>query len=110
MNFKNIPREKWPYPQPNLRSVWKNNEFLVQEYDDDGSKRLTINRINPKESEGELQWEENISWDDLQDIKNSLGYRSKWMVELYPPQEHVINDANMRHLWLIETPKYGWHK
>jgi hypothetical protein len=32
------------------------------------------------------------------------------MVEVYPPDEAVVNVANIRHLWLLaEAPAYAWN-
>jgi hypothetical protein len=28
-------------------------------------------------------------------------YPGRWAVELYPPQEELVNDAHVYHLWLL---------
>lgn len=44
-----------------------------------------------------------ISWDDLQTIKNSVVSPAAWAIELYPPQSEVVDELNMRHLWVMPT-------
>lgn len=42
-----------------------------------------------------------ITWDDLQAIKNDLFGKEACATEIYPPQSRVVNNLNMRHLWLL---------
>ena len=44
-----------------------------------------------------------IDWDILQAIKTEM-VGDAWMVEVYPPEEAVVNEVNMRHLW--EVPEH----
>ncbi len=88
-------------------AVWRSREFLVQLFADNGHVRMTVNRTHKPNGK---DWAEGITWDELQRLKTEVGYGDRWAVEVYPPDEEVINDANMRHLWLLkETPDYGWH-
>lgn len=113
MKFTNVPKSQWPRndPKPPLK-VFVNDRFLVQIIQDREFIRMTVNRVNPKSiREGSPIWEDGILWDELQDIKNSIGYEKDWMVEVYPPIDKVTNVANMRHLWLLdECPAYAWNK
>lgn len=44
-------------------------------------------------------------------LKAECGRGDKWAVELYPPDEAVVNVANIRHLWLLpEPPAFGWNR
>ena len=37
--------------------------------------------------------------------------RPPLVLEIYPPDDQVIDVANMRHLWLLdEAPAYAWRK
>ena len=49
------------------------------------------------------------SWQDLQRIKNDL-LGERWAaVEVYPPQDRVVDEANLYHLWCtFEQLKIGW--
>ncbi len=112
MKFEEIPKDKWQKldSKPPIK-VFYNKKFLVQIIDDNGNIRITVNRteIQHYKKDTTAQWKDGISWDDLQEIKNSLGFERTWMVEIYPPEDRVVNVANMRHLWLLdEPPKYGW--
>lgn len=80
----------------------RSKDFLVQVFNDDGKPvRLSICRT---EIDGAGMWKADISWDELQWIKNACGYESLTAVEIYPPAKDVVNVANMRHLWLYEVP------
>lgn len=112
MKFEEVPKEKWPKddPKPPLK-VFHNNKFLVQVINDYGNIRLTINKVQVQhfKRDGTPNWKDGISWDELEEIKNSVGYENSWMVEIYPPHDKIVNVANMRHLWLLhETPDFGW--
>jgi len=48
---------------------------------------------------------DGISWDELQQAKNDAWGEHATAVEIYPPQDEMVNEANMRHLWLIEHPE-----
>lgn len=41
------------------------------------------------------------TWDELQEIKNDLFGKDACAIEIYPPQDRVVNNLNMRHLWLL---------
>lgn len=43
----------------------------------------------------------SISWDQLQRIKNLVWGLDARAIEAYPPQSEVINNVQMRHLWLL---------
>jgi hypothetical protein len=42
-----------------------------------------------------------ISWDKLQEVKNAAFGPDATCIEIYPPQGKVVNELNMRHLWMI---------
>ncbi len=42
-----------------------------------------------------------ITWDELQEIKNDLWGPDACAIEIYPPSDRVVNNLNMRHLWLL---------
>ena len=44
---------------------------------------------------------EPLSWEDIQEGKRDLGFGDSAAVEIYPPDSEVINDANIRHLWVL---------
>lgn len=91
-------------------SVWRSREFLVQAFDEgDGLVRLTVSRTTVDEKT--LRWNENITWDQLQYIKNEVGYADREAVEIYPPKGSEVNVANMRHLWVMRgRMAFSWKK
>lgn len=44
---------------------------------------------------------DGISWDILQQIKNDILGKDVLAVEIYPPEDEVVNEINMRHLWAV---------
>tara|TARA_R110000868_G_scaffold346380_2_gene607429 strand:+ start:674 stop:1078 length:405 start_codon:yes stop_codon:yes gene_type:complete len=87
--------------------VWRSSAFLVMVFIDHGHERLTINRT----SHVGQSWAQNITWDEIHNLKAECGRGDRWAVEVYPPDREVVNVANMRHIWLLpEPPPYGWHR
>jgi hypothetical protein len=117
MKFEEIPKEKWVQPivsRCTLLKAYKNRDFLVQIYEEPtGYTRLSINRTKHvgRRSDGSRLWKDGITWDQLQTIKNTLGYENSWLVECYPPEPQLVNVANIRHLFVLpEDPVFGWHR
>lgn len=111
--FEEIPFDKLPSKTKDLLRVYKNDKFLVQIRDEklNGNIRLTINLIHCKMNKGKPIWSDGITWEELMQIKNLVGYAKQWCVECFPPEKDIVNVANMRHLWVLkEPPEYGWHK
>ena len=109
--FEPVPRSTWPGMSVGVKrpsQVWRSKKYLVQVYDENGLAeirlsicRTTLNNVG--------QWEDGLSWEELQTIKSDLGYGHVFAVEIYPPDHDVVNVANMRHLWLIRNPpEIGW--
>ncbi len=106
--FVEIPEKDWPFEQKNMIKVFRSKNFLVQIYKEADSTRLSICRPTVK---NDGHWESNISWEELQDIKNQLGYGNDLAVEIYPNDKNVVNVANMRHLWIMDHDlNIGWKK
>ena len=105
-----IPREVWPNPNGPQRRVFRSRDFLVQEFDAPAPAcvRLSVNRTTLGEAG---RWIDNITWDELQEIKAQCGYQHADAVEVYPPVGDVVNVANMRHLWILrDRLPFAWRK
>lgn len=90
--------------------VWRSAHFLAMEFDAGPYVRLTLCRTMIDENG---HWLANISWEEMQGIKHSLGYGPRQAVEIFPRDEDVVNVANMRHLWILpegEILPFGWIK
>lgn len=101
------------YPEAMLPDeCYVSRHFMVQLFHEDnpdyvGLIRLSVVRTKANQS----GWLENITWEELQGIKRDLGYAERYALEVYPPDSLIVNVANMRHLWLLETPlSIGWMK
>lgn len=86
--------------------VWASRDFLVQVFDDGPAVRITVNRTT---LDGRGRWRDGITWDELHEIKTTIGRGDRWAVEVFPPVEHLVDVANMRHLFLLDDrPAFGW--
>ncbi len=78
---------------------WNWGETYSAQLFDDATAHLKVRRHDGKDG---------ISWDVLQRIKNDMLGEEAVAIELYPPEHFVVNEANIRHLWLIsEMPPFG---
>lgn len=108
-NFKLVPEVEWPnHNQKNLKQVYLNNEFLVQEFHEDNNViRLSVCSVKRKGS----KWVDGITWDQLNEIKSKVGFSNMFALECYPEQKNIVNVANMRHLWILpERLPFAWQK
>jgi hypothetical protein len=114
-----VPEREWPsHIQPRPIKVWRSSKYLVQVYDEPrpgdfakqyrGLLRMSVNRsqigVNGR-------WKDGLTWDELQSIKSEIGLGDWYGVEVYPRDGDVVNDANIRHIWLIPFPLLiGWRR
>lgn len=105
-----IPRHEWPeraQADKTRMRVWRSRKWLVQEYLEDAPAMVRLS-INSTSMDGN-RWKDGISWDDLQAIKNEVGYRGHDAIEIFPAEDDVVNVANMRHLWVMaEKIVFAW--
>lgn len=91
-------------------AVWRSCEYLVQAFAEKyGIIRLSVNRtmLDPDT----MRWRDGISWDELQMLKNWVGFSLCEAVEIYPPKEDEVDVANLRHLWVLpERLAFSWRK
>lgn len=87
--------------------VRRNNRFLIQIFGvTNGAQRITINRTMIDVDTG--GWVDGITWEEIQRIKRDIGFGPQHAVEIYPPDDDVVNVANMRHIWLVDAPAFAW--
>lgn len=89
--------------------AWRNNRLLVLVFPADApgvKARLTIQRTALR-SDG--HWVDGITWDEVQTVKEAVGFANDDAVEVYPPARDVVNIANIRHLWVLaERLPFVW--
>ena len=107
-----VERERWNpanWDDTSRVEVWRSREFLVQVFaEKDGAQRLTISRTHVLPNG---KWMPGITWDDLQRLKSQCGRAERWAMEIYPADEHLVDVANMRHLWILaEAPQFAWRR
>jgi hypothetical protein len=76
--------------------------FVEPPYDGIDVRRLSICRCTLK-ADGS-GWEENLSWDELAQVKRECGFADLYGLELYPRDVDILNCVNVRHLWLLARP------
>lgn len=106
--FKKIHHSSFP-PERNRKHphhVYQSSQYLVQIFiESETLTRITVNSVNRRGN----NWQDGITFDELQAIKSAVGYGDKCAVEVYPEDSELINDANMRHLWVLnERPDFAW--
>lgn len=106
--FEGIPKEKWPFAVRPPKRVLVSDEFMVQVYaEKDDITRLSV--LRKKRDKKTKTWVDGITWDELQRVKNAVGYANFCAVEVFPEQHNVVNVAAIRHLWVLpERPDFVW--
>lgn len=46
-------------------------------------------------------------WREMQRIKNELCGEECWAVEMFPPEDQLVDTSNQYHLWVFRTFKFG---
>lgn len=105
------PPSEWPQDYPKLSksfivSVWRSRQFALFVWNQGGVIRLSVNRT--EWDERQKRFREDITWDDLQRLKSEAGYGDACAVELFPPDDNIVNVANMRHLFIVPEPIFMW--
>lgn len=109
-NLVEIPAEQWPdlskspfQTGSTPVTAYRSRRFLVVVWlEPNGFVRLSINRT--EWDERQRRFRDDIAWDDIQRLKAEAGYGDRCAVEVYPPDQHVVNVANMRHVFLVKDP------
>lgn len=104
-----MPEEAWPTTRPpNIIEVWRSDSFLAQVYQESPEHlRVSICRTMINKSGG---WKENITWEELMQIKREIGHGNSYAVEVLPMDRDIVNVANMRHFFILPAMVVGWRK
>lgn len=81
-----------PAAPKGLKAFWLNGTYSVQIYDAPGGMTHLMVR---RHDEGK-----DFPWYDLQGIKNEFCGTERVGVEVFPPVSKLVDDANLRHLWV----------
>jgi len=105
---RSLARLPLPQSAPHeVAAVWGSRDYFVTLWRDQGFERLTINSTTFDHDT--QRWADGLDWDTLMRLKDQAGYAHRWAVEVFPPDDEIVDDANMRHLWLLpEAPDYAW--
>lgn len=104
-----VPVGAGAHPSEKFTRVLRSRRFLVQEFVEPGGiVRLSINRTTLR---GDGRWDDGITWDELQRLKAEAGYGDRFAVEVYPADGDVVNEGNLRHLWILPEPlAFAWRR
>lgn len=109
-----VPEDQWGETSRKMTrppvEIWRSSSYLVQIYAErTGLARMSVCRTTIKKSG---DWDESISWDDLQRLKRECGRGDFDALEIYPADKDVVNVANIRHLWILTSSKidFAWRK
>ena len=83
----------------------KRKDFSLDDFDTQvlesvyfsGVGNVTHLKVSRVDGEG------GISWEELQEIKNLVLGEYVVAVEVYPAQSDVVDELNMRHLWVLNS-------
>jgi hypothetical protein len=113
LHLQEVPRDEWPPTMGIARAApcatRRSRHFLVQQFTAPGPTlcRLSILRTTLAGD----RWQDGITWDEMQRLKNEAGFGDCWAVEVFPADDEVVNVANIRHLWLLpEAPAFAWRR
>lgn len=109
-DMRRMTPDTWPSPAPRgLIDVWVSSAFLAQVYTESGALRVSVCRTKVG---ADGRWKDEITWDELQQIKRQIGFGDVAAYEVYPADKNIVNVANMRHLWIPTVPidHLGWRK
>ncbi len=104
-SFAEIPREEWPVHviPDNIIRLYRSRDFMVQVYLVPGHENLIRLSIHRTEADSTGNFKDGITWDQLQKIKNEIGYADNCAVEIFPPADDLVYDSNIRHLWVFKN-------
>lgn len=111
--LRELARSEWPNSMNAIKAdppmkAWRSRSFVALLFGEGQHRRLSVFRTKLNDRG---QYEDAITWDELNALKREAGFGDCWMVELFPPDSEIVNVANMRHLWLIPgKPDFGWGK
>jgi len=114
--LKEIPPEDWPEMKWTNKpiKVFRSDRILVQVFQEDqGLIRIAANICEIVMSVNPPFWKykDGLTWNDLQKIKNEVGYANKDAVEIFPNADDEVEIFNIRHLWVCPTPVwFAWRK
>lgn len=94
---------------PTFVKAYRNKHFLVQVFKEQFAIRLSINKAEINKTG--TRWQDGITWDEIQNIKNKMGYGNSCAVEIYPPEKEKVDVANIRHIFILkEAPPFMWKR
>ncbi len=104
------PWDRIPLPQGQLGSGWasachachRNRVFAVLERQDAvGVVHLAVSSLSGIRP----------SWHEMQRIKNEIAGEDATAIEVYPPQDQVVDEADMFHIWVLRGKlPFGLHR
>ena len=84
-----------------LIEVWRSRHYLCQVfYVSEEVERLSINSSTIDTYN--RRWRDGLTWDELSKVKEEVGRGDLDAIEFYPRTQHIVDVANIRHLWVFK--------
>ena len=95
--------------------LWSNEKFMIQVYKgSDADEMIHIDQLKGKCTWLSIRTQDrntNISWAELQDIKNTLCGKECDALQMYPKESRLVDSSNQYHLIVLpeDIPlPFGW--
>ena len=95
-NDPNLPYSSHPQ---DIEHIYRSKKYTVIVWNVPAGKKLSISRNEWDSHTG--RYKDQITWDEIMEIKRQVGFGEQNAVEFYPPDSEVINIANVRHIWIL---------
>lgn len=97
------------YDLTGFKEVWYSKRYRVMVFlHSDGIERLSVLKLEIDPKTGEFS--DDIKWREFQDIKRQCGRGNKRYVEVFPPDDEIMDFGCHRHLWLDVHERDIWSK
>ena len=80
-----------------ISTAYRNRVFSVLRREANGAIHLAVSSLS----------EIRPTWWEMQRIKDEIAGPDATAVEVYPPHDEVVDDANMYHIWVVDKLPFG---
>jgi hypothetical protein len=84
----------------NIEACFANNKYAVLVFTRHTEMGDVLHLAIRRADDGPI-----TSWGDMQQIKNDLAGAERYAVEVFPPTSQLVDEANMRHLFVLPEGK-----
>lgn len=89
------------------QNKYHTENFTFTEIEDDNGHRLMMTATFLPSSKHYMN-PMSMIWSEMMFLLSEIGFSDKWLVEIYPPKDKIIDNDDVRHFWIIDEPNYGY--